>query len=449
MLDRINRHILQPLAARRSGSRHLSYLNILRQTQYDPPQVVQARQLADLRVLLKHAYATVPYYRRSWDAAGVHPDDVRQLDDLKRFPIVRKTELRQRPTEFLSDAYRGRKLVIKRTSGSTGVPLTIHLDEPGKQWKYACTLRGDEWSGWRLGQRVAKVWGNPEYRHFGWKGQVRNWLLDRATYLDTIHLTPERIREFTRGLRAYPPGLLFGHAHSLYLLAESLDRDGIHDIRPNGIISTAMPLHAWQRSTIERVFGTRATDRYGCEETSLIAGECEVHRGLHVNADSIYLEVEDGQTTGPALVTDLKNFAMPLIRYKNGDHITTTTRVCSCGRGLPMIEKVEGRDADYVVTPTGSLISGISLTENFACLIDGTAQVQIVQEEVTYLRLKIVPAERFGHESRRQIAELVDRTFGPTMRHSIELVDAIPQEPSGKYRFCVSKVAPSEARALV
>lgn len=448
MLDFLNRHILQPLAAAKAGSKHLRYLRHLRQTQFDAPAVVRARQLVMLKAMLRHAHATVPYYQRTWADAGVHPDDVRELADLENFPVVTKADLRKHEREFLSTAYHGQKLVTKRTSGSTGVPLTIRLDEPGKQWKYACTLRSDEWSGWRLGQRVAKVWGNPEYRHFGLKGRVRNWLLERAVYLDTIHLTDDRIREFAATIRRQRPGLLFGHAHSLFLLADKLRQEGITDVRPHGIVSTAMPLHAWQRKTIEEVFGVAATDRYGCEEVSLIACECEKHQGLHVNADSVFTEIE-GETTGPLVVTDLANFAMPLIRYRNGDHVTLTDRVCVCGRGLPLIEKVEGRDADYVVTPSGTLISGISLTENFALLIDGTAQVQIVQEEVTFLRLRIVPGESFGPASRQQIAKLVADTFGPTMRHEVELVDAIPQEASGKYRFCVSKVAPPHARALV
>lgn len=447
MLDFLNRHVVHPLYAAKAGSRHLQYLRTLRRTQFDPPEVVRARQLAALQAILRHAFDTVPFYRATWTAAGVHPDDVKDWADLRQFPIVTKTDLRTRAAEFHSEAYRG-PYVTKRTSGSTGVPLTIRLDEPGKQWKFAGTLRGDEWSGWRLGQRVAKLWGNPEYRHSGFKGRLRNALLDRAVHLDTVRLTDGRMREFVTAIRRHRPGLLFGHAHSLYLIADRLKKQGIDDVRPNGIVSTAMPLHDWQRKTIEEVFGTKATDRYGCEETSLIAGECEVHRGLHVNSDSVHVEVESGESTGPLLVTDLCNRAMPLIRYRNGDHVTLTDRVCSCGRGLPLIEKVEGRDADFVVTPAGALVSGISLTENFACLIEGTAQVQIVQEAVTHLRLRIVPSEAFGVDSRRQIARLVGDTFGPTMRHEIELVDAIPQEPGGKYRFCISKVAPAAARAL-
>ncbi|MFO0800430.1 MAG: phenylacetate--CoA ligase family protein [Gemmataceae bacterium] len=447
MLTFLNRHAVQPYFARRAKSRHLHYLRLLEQRQYDPPAAVAARQLAALKVQLHHAYATVPYYRRTWDAAGVHPDDVKALADLTAFPILTKADIRAHEAELLSEPYRGAKLRLKRTSGSTGVPLSIRVDEPAMQWKHACTIRSDQWSGYRLGQRVAKVWGNPEYLHHGWRGRLRNRLLDRAVYLDTIHLTDAKVAAFATELRRHRPGLVFGHAHSLYLVACHLKKTGVFDIRPSGIISTAMVLHDYQRKLIAEVFGTPVTNRYGCEEVSLIASECEAHAGLHVNADNVFVEARTG-TPGPLVVTDLVNRAMPLIRYQIGDVAVGAERACTCGRGLPLLERIEGREADYVVTPAGTLVSGISLTENFALLIDGTAQVQIVQETVHDLRIRLVAGDGFGDRSRGQIEQLVRDTFGPTVRFAVELVDAIPQEPSGKYRFCISKPARDHLQAL-
>jgi phenylacetate-CoA ligase len=446
MLDFLNRHVIHPLVALKGRSRHLDFLRLLRQTQFDPPEVIRARQLAALKVQVQHAHDTVPYYQAAWRKAGVHPTDVKSLADLEAFPVLTKVDIRKHEPALVSTAFDAAKLRVKRTSGSTGVPLSIRIDEPAVQWKTACTIRSDEWSGYRLGQRVAKVWGNPEYRQFGLKGRLRNFLVDRAVYLDTLNLTEERIGEFVASIRRHRPGLIFGHAHSLYLLACSLRKRGVADVRPNGIVSTAMILHDWQRTVIEQVFDCPVTNRYGCEEVSLISGECELHQGLHVNADSVYTEVEP--RTGKLLVTDLTNRAMPLIRYQIGDVVVGSGRACRCGRGLPMIERVEGREADYVLTPAGSLISGISLTENFALHIPGTAQVQIVQESLHFLRIRLVADDDFGDDSRRKIAELVGNTFGPGVRFEVELVDAIPQEASGKYRFCISKVARDHLQAM-
>ncbi len=139
---------------------------------------------------------------------------------------------------------------------------------------------------------------------------------------------------------------------------------------------------------------------------------------------------------------------MPLIRYQVGDVVVASDRTCACGRGLPLIERVIGREADYVLTPAGVLISGISLTDHFATEIRGAAQVQIVQEKLTFLRLRLVPGEGFGADSQRQIESLVQKTFGPEMRCEVELVDAIRPESSGKYRFCISPVATAYLKSL-
>ncbi len=441
MLTLLNRRVVQPLVAIRRRSRHLSYLRDLEKSQYDAPDVIAGRQLTQLQAILHHAYATVPYYRRTWAAAGVHPSDVRSIADLSHLPALTKADIRAHAGELTSTEGDRSTWRVKTTSGSTGVPLKLYMDSPAVQWKTACTLRSDQWSGYRLGQRVAKVWGNPEYRYEGVRGRLRNAVVDRAVYLDTIHLTADRIRAFAGTLTRHRPGLIFGHAHSLYLVAGELKKMGLMDIRPDGVISTAMPLHAWQRPVIEHVFGTRVTDRYGCEETSLIASECEQHNGLHVAAESVLHEVPPD---GKLLLTDLVNRAMPLIRYQVGDVATTAPGPCPCGRTLPRLGRIQGREADFVVTPAGTLISGISLTENFALHIPGVEQLQLVQESRTLLRLRLVPGERFGHDSQAKIATLVADLFGPRMRHEVELVSAIPQEPSGKYRFCISKVVAGE-----
>jgi phenylacetate-CoA ligase len=105
-----------------------------------------------------------------------------------------------------------------------------------------------------------------------------------------------------------------------------------------------------------------------------------------------------------------------------------------------MLERLEGREADYVLTPAGELISGISLTENFALHVPGLAQLQIIQETVNRFIFRVVRGPDFGDDSLRRIGELVAERFGPDVVFECEYVDAIPQEASGKFRFCISRV---------
>jgi phenylacetate-CoA ligase len=446
LIQYFTRHIVAPVWAAWEGSRYLRHYRRLRRTQFDSPDVIAERQLRGVQQIVSHAFRTVPYYRHLFDAHDIDPASIRSLSDLHRVPLLTKKDLRDAGTSLVSQDYPRAALHEKKTSGSTGVPLRVLLDDAGMQFKRACTLRADEWSGWRLGRRVAKVWGNPEYQRLGWRGRLRNSLLDRSTYLDTLRLDESALAEFAEKLRRRPPSLLFGHAHSLYLFAQYVAARRIRDIQPDSIIATAMVLHEWQRRTIEDAFTCRVTNRYGCEEVSLIASECEEHNGLHVNADGLYVEIlVNGRPaakgdSGAVVVTDLVNRAMPLIRYKVGDVAAMSSRRCGCGRGLPLLERLEGREADYVTTEFGDLVSGISLTENFAMQVPGVAQLQIIQEAITRFRFRIVRSPQFDVKSELQLGRLVRERFGPNTRYDLEFVDEIPQEASGKYRFCISHV---------
>jgi phenylacetate-CoA ligase len=440
------RAALGPLWAWWEGSPYLAHYRTLRRAQYDPPDVVRDRQWQAIRTQLRHAWQSVPFYSRRYAALGLNPGDVRGFDDFRRLPVLTKADIRAHGPELVSECCDRAALHRKKTSGSTGVSLEVCVDEDSLQHKRACALLADEWSGWRFGERVAKVWGNPEYRRRGWRGRLRNALLERATYLDTLRIDARALADFAVSLRQRPPSLIFGHAHSVYLLADYLRSEGIKDVRPRGVITTAMVLHGWQRRLIEEVFRCPVTNRYGCEEVSLIACECELHRGLHVNAPGVYVELlRDGEPVPPGepgsvVVTDLTNRAMPLLRYQVGDVAVWSGRHCPCGRGLPLLERVEGREADYVVTAAGDLISGISLTENFALHVPGVAQLQIVQEDVERFVFRVVRGPDFGPASQPRLLELAAELFGPDAECSCEYPQRIPQEPSGKYRFCISRV---------
>ncbi len=457
MITQLNRRIVLPFLARRAGKPLFTNLHQLEKTQWDSPETIRARQLLELRRMFRHAFDTVAYYRKSWMELGLQPDDLKSFDDLKNFPILTKKLVRENFAELRSieyDEYDDSKVYWKTTSGSTGVPLKIAVDWPAVWWKQACTLRADINSGYQLGGRVAKVWGNPEYRHFGWKGRLRNYFVDRAMYLDTIKLDEARLSEFTSLLKRKQPSLLFGHAHSLYLFACYVLKHAPNSIKPDGIISTAMVLHDWQREIIEKAFATPVCNRYGCEETSIISCEISGQKGLYQASENLYCEVVPDPSLsleanqGRLLLTDLKNRAMPLIRYQVGDVAETLNEPSLCGRGLPRFAKVLGREADYVLTPEGKLISGISLTENFAMHITGTAQLQIVQDRLNLLRLRLVPSEQFGPTSHDQIAQLIQELFGPKMKYEVELMETIPQETNGKYRFCISPIAVEYLRNL-
>src|SRR5258708_15503544 len=153
------RNVLGPLWARREGSPYLRHFKRLQQTQYEPPEAIEARQWAAARSLLEHAYATVPFYRQRLDEAGVRPIAIRNFEDFRQIPVLTKSDLRSHQSSLISRAYSRDGLHLKQTSGSTGVAVEVFVDEAAQQFKRACTLRSDEWSGWRFGGAVGRALG--------------------------------------------------------------------------------------------------------------------------------------------------------------------------------------------------------------------------------------------------------------------------------------------------
>lgn len=424
----------------------LGTLRALRRTQWDSPDVVRARQDAALRAIMAHAAATCPYYRESWGALGLDPASVRTVADLGRLPILSKDDIRRHQDGLISTRHRKPDLRRAKTGGSTGVSLEIFCDEPGIQRRAAAALRSDEWSGWRLGQPTAAVWGNPPVART-LKNRLRATLKDRIIYLDTMRIDEPALERFLADWKRMRPGLLFGHAHSLFILAEYL-RDTGRRLDPRGVIATSMMLLEPERRVIEAVCGVPVTNRYGCEEVSLIACECEQHRGLHLNADHVITEFlrDDGTPCAPGedgrlVVTELVNLGQPLIRYELGDRGVPSDRQCPCGRGLPLMEQVTGRTADFLLAEGGYRVQGISIIENTLTRLPGIRQMQIVQDEPLRLVVNLVPGPGWGGEVRQALVTSLREILGQGMALDLQVGERIPQEANGKYRFTICRVS--------
>lgn len=286
---------------------------------------------------------------------------------------------------------------------------------------------------------------SPHSRTF--KQRLRALLRDRFIYLDTIDLNDRSLAEFIERWRDERPEILFGHSHSLYMLARHVLESGAKDLRPRGIISTSMMLLAHERQVIESAFGCKVNDRYGSEEVALIASECEQHRGLHLNIEHLYVEFlrADGTEVsageeGAIVITDLLNRGMPFIRYRIEDVGVPSDRSCACGRGMPLMERVTGRVADYLKRRDGSMVAGVSLVERTLTAIPGIEQMQVVQPGFEEIVLNIVRAPDFSAATERALLAEFRAVFGAGIDIRPQYVERIPQERSGKYRFAICRV---------
>jgi phenylacetate-CoA ligase len=408
----------------------------------DLERVRWARQWESLQKIVAHAYATVPFYRSRGPAPVLdRPEDVRKI------PLLSKDDVRRRRDDLISTAFRREGLRRAKTGGSTGVSLELFFDKACEEKRNAAALWSNGWSGWRPGNPVGALWGNPPVART-LKEKVRSACLDRMVFLDTVSLSEESMDAFARALERGKIRFLFGHAHSLYIFAKFVEAHPRPDLKIRGIVSTSMTLLPGERRAIERVFSCRVTDRYGCEEVGLIACQEPLGNLMLINADHVFVEVlrDDGTSVAPGeegdvVVTDLNNYGMPLLRYRVGDRAVAADRR-SLGTGLAALERVTGRTADFLVARDGRLVAGVSLVERTLTAIPGLEQLQIIQEARDQVRLNVVPDGQYGPASEKRLLDEMRAAMGEGISFSVHVVTRVEQERNGKYRFAICRVGP-------
>lgn len=453
MSELLIRNIVFPLHAAREKNGMPLVLRELERSQYLSSRKIKELQLRRLRKLLVHAGSSCPFYKRRFREAGFDPGRFQSLDDLRIIPLLTKADIQKHSGDMKTQGLPEDMIVPDKTGGSTGRPLHFFLDRERVFSRNAAAIRHDRWTGWDIGEKSAYLWGHREDIEGAenWKSRLRNVLLDRRVILDTSSMTSGKFREFNGRLKSFRPSLYVAYANSIFLFARYLKETKSSDHhRPRAIITSAELLESQQRALIEEVFACPVFDRYGSRETSIIASECDRHEGLHICAEALYIEFEKaGKPASPGepgkiIITDLLNYGMPFIRYRIEDVGMAIDGECSCGRGLPMMKMAGGRMTDFLVTPEGKMISGASLTIYLIANAPGVAQAQLIQEKKDEVVIRLVKGDGFGDDSMRFFERELPLFFGKSVKFELEFVDEIPLEPSGKYRFSISKVDPAE-----
>jgi phenylacetate-CoA ligase len=263
-------------------------------------------------------------------------------------------------------------------------------------------------------------------------------------------MTEANLSRYADAIDAYKPEVIVGYVGPLVRLAQWLIGTGRKVVRPQSIIGAAEALHEFQRQILEQAFGCPAYNTYGCREFMLIASECEQRQGLHINADHLVVELRKPADaapdvmTGEVVITDLFNYGIPFLRYVNGDVATASTHVCSCGRGLPLLGRVDGRRLDAIRTPAGHVLPG-EFFPHMLKDVPGLVRFQVVQRQLERLDLSIVRGDEFNEASLAYIRSEVAKVLGDSIILDVHFVDDIALTPSGKMRVTVSELARTDA----
>ncbi|MFQ5778487.1 MAG: phenylacetate--CoA ligase family protein [Terriglobia bacterium] len=447
MMAPLVRYLIFPLWLRRDHPHYPRYVREFQHTQFLTREEVKHLQWERLRKLLWHAYENCTFYRRRMQEAEIHPAAITRLEQVSALPVLTKSDIQDHAGELLARNYPAAARVRNQTGGSTGSPLQFYVDRERLDSRMASTTRHNLWAGLRPGDWCARLWGArlDQIVEQGWWDWCRNTLLYRLVELNTSCIRRDDWRTLVAALRRKRPRFLVTYAQSACLFARCVREAGIDDIRFESILTTAEVLLSEQRHLLEETFRARVYNRYGCREVSVIATECEFHRGMHVNAEALLVEVVPDSSipgsVGKIVVTDLLNYSMPLIRYEIGDAGRwAPEQDCPCGRGLPLLADVQGRTTDFLVLPDGRWVSGPALTLVVADMAD-VRQVQFVQKAPAAVVLRVVPGRDYGSQTVAELRRRLGRYLDGHTALAIEEVEGIASEASGKYRFVINEVA--------
>jgi phenylacetate-CoA ligase len=386
-----------------------------------------------LRALIRHAYEHIPFYRARFMGAGITPDDVRSVDDLRRVPIVTRDELQAAGADARATGVDLACSRVARTSGSSGKPLAVFRTFAEDRLRRALEFRSMRWAGLRLRDRIVNVGTT----HALPRSPLRYLGLCRLTLVPPSLPIDEQIARVRRlqpdVLWIYPTALraLLSRIGSLQALA-----------RPRTMVTSAEPLDPVLRRRVSHNVDVEFLNFYGSVESGRIAWECPAHEGLHINADCVILELAEDTELPDAgssvLVTNLNSFAMPFIRYRLGDRCELLARPCSCGAPLPLMKPPVGRDWDVVALPSGKLLSPWGI-HPFLRELDALQQFRFTQERINYFVLQLVLARPVAADGLATLRRQLLQHLGEPVTLDIEVVDAIEAGPL-KFRTFISKV---------
>jgi phenylacetate-CoA ligase len=422
-------------------------MRVLRDSQHWTVEEIQAHQKQALNALMHHCYNHVPYYRDLMRSKNLRPDDFHAARDLAKLPYLTRDIIRGQGMRLRADNYPDRVCQFRRSGGTTGEPIRVAADVRARAFEVAAYLRGFEWMKYRLGRPTVYLFGgslgldaNPNL-----KARLREWLLN-TRFLPAFELTRENVRDYVATIRQAKRGILVGYPSAVLNLAEYMSMIGLQGSPLESVICTAEQMPEEWRIRINEVLGAPVFCYYGCGEVNGIAHECAGEEGYVVSQEHVILEIGgdnpanfQDQGRGEACITTLFNYAMPLIRYLNGDAFELKYPRNGCAH--LRIAKLEGRVMDQLFRTDGQKIS--SALPPHLVFRSGVPfwKYQAVQTEFDKIvfHYMLRDGDSLSREMQNTLVGVFRRYLGDELQ--VSFVEGEFETPSsGKHRFVINRV---------
>ncbi len=415
------------------------------------PAAIRRAQLRRLASMVRHAYATVPYYAETMRKLALDPDAIRTPDDLARLPILERVQIQRDPEYFRSRARPREAYVPYRSGGSSGAPCVVYHDPDALLENTAHGEREMAVLRRLVGRRrfqalsVGSRRGTEEdvretVRRHAWIPRV----LERERPVLSVGDPPEQVALVVDELR---PDVVSSYGSYLERLAQAMEATpGGH--RPRVLAYGGDGMSPAARARIVERMGLRVWSSYQAIESFKIAFECELGTALHVHVDLCPVRIVDGSgadvapgVVGDVVVSNLVNRGTVLLNYRIGDVASLLPVPCPCGRALPLLSFPQGRVEEWLDIPGGRRV----FTQQIRTIFTDETQVwqyQIVQEATDRLRVALVAAEDADRPAivGRVVAGFA-RVVGSAVAVQVEFVDTVERTADGKLRVVLRRTS--------
>ena len=409
-------------------------------------EYIRALQQKKLQKLIKHSYKTVLFYKNRFQQAGIVPDDIQSISDLTAIPLLTREDIQEHYHQLVSTKADLTKCYRGSSSGSTGKPVVYLHDKICSSAGDAARYFGWGLAGWNFGSSHMTIWGNPACVNTDWKkpASVLKSFLFNETKLAAYKLTDKT--HFKKAVQLIKKGnfeYIYGYTNAIFLIANYAVEQNLQLPAIKGVFTTAENLMGYQRTIIEKALGP-VYDFYGCGEINGIAFQCRKRDGYHLIDPHVIVEygnIMDGFGNQELIITDLDNYAMPLIRYQNGDMgIPDDSRICDCGLGFSKISKVSGRVSDIVKTPDGGIFTVPSFFgSRLLKQIKGLVRYQSELVNHYQLIINIQTNDAFNHEQEDKIKEALNEYIPVSLKWKIKYTDEIKVSENGKFKIFIDR----------
>lgn len=431
------------------GQNTLKYLRLFESFSSASPDAINTYRLKRLQMLLNHCERNVPFYRKRFSDCGFSARDFSSLEQMKAIPPLTRNDLQDHWQELIATNYAGKKLSAGSSGGSTGQPVFYRKDRKATSAGQAAHLLGWSFSGWKMSMKGLHIWGNPTTVNEEW-GRLSSRLKARVfrhhkfpAY--TLH-DGSRLHDLYELICKEKYDYIDGYTNAIYYFAEYLKNNNLSFTNPlKYVLTTAENLHDFQRRAIEDTIAP-VFDTYGCSEINSIAFECSRCGLYHIIDPHVIVEYGDAideSGNRELYVTDLDNFAFPMLRYRNGDMVIPAEgNLPECDITFSRLSAISGRETDILKLPDGGMLSVPSFFGSMLLKkVNGLKQYQVEKVADNMLHINLVTTDRFTTDDMKVIEAALQEYLGGRTGYVIRTVDSITASKSGKFRLVIDRTS--------